>query len=101
MNPGPQPAPPLALRVLASDYGLPRRAFPGLFGAAGGAATLAGLTPGSDAPCWETYPSHLPALVDNRQASPGDETLATAVFRPLTSDEDQRCSAMFLETTGR
>jgi len=43
-----------------------------------------------------------PTLVDNQLIFPSEETMAkTVVFRPLTPDEDEKYSAMFLEATGR
>ncbi len=61
MNPR-QPVPAPVLRALADravDYGLSRRTFFGLLGAAGGAAALGGCAPGSDALRWGNWPYYL------------------------------------------
>ncbi len=69
MNLRPPPAPVLrALADRASDHGLPRRAFLGLLGLAGGASALGGLAgcARADVLRWANYPYYLDQSEDGR-----------------------------------
>ncbi len=69
MNPRHLPEPVLRdLADRAADHGLPRRAFLGLLGAAGGAAALgtAGCAPRADVLRWANYPYYLDQSEDGR-----------------------------------
>ncbi|MCL2092253.1 MAG: spermidine/putrescine ABC transporter substrate-binding protein [Micrococcales bacterium] len=69
MNPRNRPVPAPVLRTLAeraSDYGLSRRAFLGLLGAAGGAAALGGCARSDDVLRWANYPYYLDLSEDGQ-----------------------------------